>query len=80
MQQFYFVCDDDDAVSAFAVQVSPVISLELSPIWPKFCPVFPQHMSSACSVSRMVPVAQKLFAYKLFPIMDVVQLENVICI
>ena len=78
MQQFYLICDDD-AVSPLAVQVSPVISLELSPIWPKFCPVFPQHMSSACSLSRMVPVAQKHFGFKLFPSMDVVQLENFIC-
>jgi len=31
IHQFYFI-SDDDAVTLFAVQVSPVISLEMSPV------------------------------------------------
>jgi len=32
IHQFYFISDDEDAVTLFAVQVSPVISLEMSPV------------------------------------------------
>jgi len=32
ISQFYFISDDDDTVTLFAVQVSPVISLEMSSV------------------------------------------------
>ena len=70
IHQFYFI-SDDDAITLFAVQVSPVRSLEMSPVQHKFCPVSPQHMFS---VQHGTPVAQKLFTCKLFPSIYLVHL------